>query len=79
MRTAPGVETLGREVAMRFPLIGSATLFSLYLAFKFLDPATVNIIIAVYFCLIGCAALTATFAPLVHLVTPAKLREITYV
>jgi len=49
---------------MQFPLMGSASLFSLYLAFKFFDKEYVNLLISLYFCAIGCLALTVTCAPL---------------
>jgi hypothetical protein len=58
-------ETLRKEDAMQFPLLGSASLFSLYLAFKFLDKELVNLLIGVYFCAVGCVALTATISPTV--------------
>jgi len=73
----PRVDTLGKEEAMQFPLVGSATLFSLYLAFKFLNPETVNVVIAVYFCLMGCAALTVTFLPLFTSLSPENVKDIT--
>ena len=59
----PQYETLSSQDAMQFPLLGSASLFGLYLAFKYFDKDTVNLVISVYFCLVGLAALTATFGP----------------
>jgi minor histocompatibility antigen H13 len=41
-------ETLRAEDAYQFPLIGSVSLFSLYLAFKFLDDSLVNFMIAYF-------------------------------
>jgi len=58
----PQYETLRTQDAMQFPLVGSCSLFGLYLAFKYFDKDTVNLVISVYFCLVGLAALTATFA-----------------
>jgi Signal peptide peptidase len=58
-------ETLRREDALQFPIIGSISLFSLYLCFKFLDKDLVNLIIGGYFGLVGCVAMTMTFAPAV--------------
>ena len=55
---------------MQFPLLGSASLFSLYLAFKFFDRNVVNMIISVYFGLVGCAALTVTFSPILGAMLP---------
>ena len=56
--------------AMQFPLLGSASLFSLYMAFKFFDRSVVNMIISVYFGLVGCAALTVTFSPILGAMLP---------
>ena len=58
-------ETLRQEDAYQFPLLGSASLLSLYLAFKFLDKDWVNFLISFYFCAVGCFALYATLASLV--------------
>lgn len=60
----PQGETLRKEDAMQFPLIGSVSLLSLYLAFKFLDKELVNFLISFYFCAVGCLAMTATVSPL---------------
>lgn len=66
----PAYETLRTKDAMQFPLLGSASLFGLYLAFKFFDKETVNLIISVYFCLVGLVALTATFGPVLESLGP---------
>jgi len=57
-------ETLTKEDAMSFPIIGSVSLFSLYLAFRFLDRSLVNLLIGCYFCVLGTFSLTASSAPL---------------
>jgi Signal peptide peptidase len=57
-------ETLRKEDAYQFPLLGSVSLFSLYLAFKFLDKDLVNFLIGFYFCAVGCVALFATLSSL---------------
>lgn len=59
----PPVETLSKSDAYQFPLVGSCSLFGLYLAFKYFDKDLVNLLIGGYFCLAGCLALTATGAP----------------
>lgn len=69
----PQYETLRAQDAMQFPLLGSASLFGLYLAFKYFDKETVNLIISVYFCLVGLAALTATLAPVLESVGPSAV------
>jgi minor histocompatibility antigen H13 len=68
-------ETLRKEDAYHFPLVGSASLFSLYLAFKYLDKDLVNLLIGGYFCVVGCLALTMTFAPFLLASSPSALRR----
>eukprot|EP00559_Dactyliosolen_fragilissimus_P007558 CAMPEP_0184855460 /NCGR_PEP_ID=MMETSP0580-20130426/706_1 /TAXON_ID=1118495 /ORGANISM="Dactyliosolen fragilissimus" /LENGTH=400 /DNA_ID=CAMNT_0027349975 /DNA_START=57 /DNA_END=1259 /DNA_ORIENTATION=- len=60
-------ETLRKEDAMKFPIFGSMSLFSLYLAFKFFDKETVNLIISAYFGLIGCFAISAVVSDVISL------------
>ena len=62
-----------KEDAMQFPILGSASLFSLYLAFKFLDRDVVNLIISIYFVGVGCLALTVTFAPAIQRILPSSI------
>jgi len=71
----PQYETLTSKDAMQFPLLGSASLFGLYCAFKFFDKETVNLIISVYFSLVGVAALTATLGPTLESVGPKFLAK----
>jgi hypothetical protein len=61
---APQTETLRAEDAYQFPLLGSVSLFSLYLAFKFLDKDLVNFLIGFYFSTVGCLAVYATLSSL---------------
>ncbi len=61
----PASETLRAEDAMQFPIVGSCSLFGLYCAFKFFDKETVNLILSVYFALMGCGAVTATASPVI--------------
>jgi minor histocompatibility antigen H13 len=68
-------ETLRKEDAMSFPIVGSLSLFSLYLAFKYLDKDIVNLLIGVYFAVVGCAALTMTLSPLFDIVCPISLKK----
>jgi hypothetical protein len=68
-------ETLRAEDAYQFPLVGSVSLFSLYLAFKFLDDSLVNFMIGAYFAVVGCLALTMTVAGPVSRVTPAAFQR----
>lgn len=68
-----GYETLKASDAAQFPIFGSASLFGLYCAFKYFDKDTVNLIISVYFCCVGCAALTASFSPVIESLGPKVL------
>jgi minor histocompatibility antigen H13 len=65
----PQYETLRLGEAMQFPLLGSASLFSLYMAFKYFDKETVNLIISFYFCLVGLVACTSTLGPIIEYTT----------
>ena len=62
----PQYETLRLGEAMQFPLLGSASLFGLYMAFKYFDKDTVNLIISFYFCLVGLVACTSTLGPIIE-------------
>lgn len=66
-------ETMRKEDAYQFPLIGSLSLFSLYLAFKFLDPEHVNLVISIYFGIISTVAVGVTLAPVMERILPFKL------
>mmetsp|Transcript_4621 Transcript_4621/g.13330 ORF Transcript_4621/g.13330 Transcript_4621/m.13330 type:complete len:413 (-) Transcript_4621:1487-2725(-) len=68
-------ETLRAEDAYQFPLVGSASLFSLYLAVKYLGPELVNVLIAGYFGLVGVGALTMCLGSLLSLVTPKSMND----
>ena len=52
-------ETMQTRDALLFPVIGSVVLFSLYLVFKLIDKAYVNVVIKAYFFLFGCIVLTS--------------------
>lgn len=58
-------ETLTAADAYRFPFVGSAALFGLYAAFKYLDKYYVNLLLSAYFSVVGVFTLTTTLAPLV--------------
>ncbi|WFD05204.1 hypothetical protein MVES1_000532 [Malassezia vespertilionis] len=47
------LQSLSSDGAWAFPLIGSAVLFSLFLAFKYLNKELINLLIATYFTVIG--------------------------
>jgi len=64
-------ETISKEDAYKFPLVGSAALFSLYIAFKFFDKDIVNLILSFYFSVIGVFTLTNTLAPFMSQFIPS--------
>lgn len=57
-------DTISQEDAMKFPLIGSAVLFGLFLVLKFFDKSMVNLLLAVYFSALGAVSLQALIVPL---------------
>jgi minor histocompatibility antigen H13 len=73
-KTEPTVEreTLKASDAYQFPLVGSASLFGLYCAFKFLGKEWVNLLIGAYFGLIGTVAVAMTLAPVLVAMTPKR-------
>ncbi|KAJ2702426.1 hypothetical protein FB645_004287 [Coemansia sp. IMI 203386] len=66
-------EAVSTKDAYMFPVYGSASLFSLYLVFKYLNPEWVNYLLSGYFALIGTGALTQVGAHIVKGVTGLKL------
>ncbi|KAK4356471.1 hypothetical protein RND71_025442 [Anisodus tanguticus] len=58
VKPTPPSETMSSEHAMRFPLVGSAMLLSLFLLFKFLSKDLVNALLTCYFFVLGIAALS---------------------
>lgn len=69
------VETLKTEDAMQFPIMGSCSLFGLYLAFKFLGQDFVNLLIGGYFALVGCGALSLTIGPVMDKIAPQSMND----
>lgn len=52
---------MSNEHAMRFPLVGSAMLLSLFLLFKFFSKDLVNAVLTCYFFLLGILAFSYVF------------------
>ncbi|RYH30246.1 hypothetical protein EON65_05790 [archaeon] len=67
-------ETLSANDAYKFPFIGSAALLSLYIAFKYFDKDTVNLLLSLYFSLVGVLTLTGSLSKFVSqfLTNPAR-------
>ncbi|CAN4119764.1 unnamed protein product [Withania somnifera] len=75
VKPTPPSETMSNEHAMRFPLVGSAMLLSLFLLFKFLSKDLVNAVLTCYFFILGIAALSATLLPAIKRFLPKKWNE----
>ncbi|PKU59462.1 signal peptide peptidase 1 [Dendrobium catenatum] len=63
VKATPPSETMSNEHAMRFPLVGSAMLLSLFLLFKFVSKDLVNAVLTCYFFVLGIIAFSATLVP----------------
>mmetsp|Transcript_18937 Transcript_18937/g.53063 ORF Transcript_18937/g.53063 Transcript_18937/m.53063 type:complete len:355 (-) Transcript_18937:316-1380(-) len=63
VKPVPPTESMTKKDAMRFPLVGSAVLFSLFLAFKFLPKAWVNALLTAYIGGIAVVVLAGALAP----------------
>ncbi|XP_051134085.1 signal peptide peptidase-like isoform X2 [Andrographis paniculata] len=70
VKPTPPSETISNEHAMRFPLVGSAMLLSLFLLFKFVSKDLVNAVLTCYFFVLGTVALSATLLPAVKKFMP---------
>merc|ERR1719421_1660591 len=68
------VETVSSRDAMLFPFIGSAALFSLYVAYKFFGKYWVNLLLTTYISILGAVAVAETFVPVITPVFPAGMR-----
>lgn len=75
VKPTPPSESMSSEHAMRFPLVGSAMLLSLFLLFKFLSKDLVNAVLTCYFFVLGIAALSATLLPEIKNFLPTKWNE----
>ncbi|KAL8233143.1 hypothetical protein R6Q57_002921 [Mikania cordata] len=75
VKPTPPSETMSNEHAMRFPLVGSAMLLSLFLLFKFLSKDLVNAVLTCYFFVLGILALSATLLPAIRRFLPTKWNE----
>jgi len=60
---ASQVETVSRKDAMRFPLIGSAVLFGLYIVIKLVKKELLDALISVYFSLLGAFGVFGCLSP----------------
>lgn len=78
VKDTPPEESMTRKDALRFPLVGSAVLFGLFITFKVLPKNLVNLVLAGYFALLGVLALTATALPFIEQICPAHINKMSW-
>uniref|UniRef100_A0A4W3GFK6 Histocompatibility (minor) 13 n=1 Tax=Callorhinchus milii TaxID=7868 RepID=A0A4W3GFK6_CALMI len=66
-------ETITSRDAARFPIIASCTLFGLYLFFKIFSQEYINLLLSIYFFILGILALSHTLSPAMNRVYPTNL------
>ncbi|XP_062247285.1 minor histocompatibility antigen H13 isoform X1 [Platichthys flesus] len=66
-------ETITGRDAMRFPIIASCTLFGLYLFFKVFSQEYINMLLSLYFFVLGVLALSHTMSPLMSRIFPTSI------
>ncbi|MCJ8750347.1 hypothetical protein PDJAM_G00262990, partial [Pangasius djambal] len=66
-------ETITSRDAARFPIIASCTLFGLYLFFKIFSQEYINLLLSMYFFVLGILALSHTLSPFMNRCLPANL------
>ncbi|XP_048874482.1 minor histocompatibility antigen H13-like isoform X2 [Brienomyrus brachyistius] len=66
-------ETITSRDAARFPIIASCTLFGLYLFFKIFSQEYINLLLSMYFFVLGVLALSHTMSPLMNRIFPTSL------
>ncbi|XP_069572631.1 minor histocompatibility antigen H13 isoform X4 [Brachyistius frenatus] len=71
-------ETITSRDAARFPIIASCTLFGLYLFFKVFSQEYINLLLSVYFFVLGVLALSHTMSPLMSRIFPASIPDKQY-
>lgn len=75
IKSEPPTESMSKKDAYKFPLVGSVMLFGLFLAFKFLPKDIVNMVLTLYFILLGTLGLVATVDPLLGFSDADLLRK----
>ncbi|XP_027867350.1 minor histocompatibility antigen H13 isoform X2 [Xiphophorus couchianus] len=68
--SADAPETITSRDAARFPIIASCTLFGLYLFFKVFSQEYINLLLSVYFFVLGVLALAHTMSPAMSRIFP---------
>jgi len=72
------IESMSKKDAAMFPLIASCALFGLYIFFKIFSKEYINLLLALYFFVIGVLCVTNLLSPLVKLVMPASFPNSAY-
>lgn len=71
-------EQMTKRDALRFPIVGSAVLFGLFLSFKFLPKELVNTLLSVYLGFIACFVLKEAVEPYLRDYFPESVRRVKY-
>ncbi|XP_060935211.1 minor histocompatibility antigen H13-like [Limanda limanda] len=66
-------ENITSRDAARFPIIASCTLFGLYLFFKVFSQEYINMLLSIYFFVMGVLALSHTMSPLMSRIFPTSI------
>eukprot|EP00493_Phyllostaurus_siculus_P014930 UN15161 len=61
---------MSKKDAAMFPVIASCTLFGLYVVFKIFGEQYINMLLAIYFFVLGVLCLTNILSPLFNLFIP---------
>uniref|UniRef100_A0A8C3GLN0 Histocompatibility minor 13 n=1 Tax=Cairina moschata TaxID=8855 RepID=A0A8C3GLN0_CAIMO len=65
-------ETITSRDAARFPIVASCTLLGLYLFFKIFSQEYINLLLSMYFFVLGILALSHTISPMMNRLFPAN-------
>ncbi|XP_026580563.1 minor histocompatibility antigen H13-like [Pseudonaja textilis] len=65
-------ETITSRDAARFPIVASCTLLGLYLFFKIFSQEYINLLLSMYFFVLGILALSHTISPMMNKFFPAN-------
>lgn len=75
VKATPPAEQMTKKDALRFPIVGSFVLLSLFLAFKFLPKHLVNALLACYLGVIAVLVSTSAMVPYVQSYLPESFRN----
>nr|XP_039270897.1 minor histocompatibility antigen H13-like [Styela clava] len=71
-------ETITRSDAARFPIVASAMLFGIYIFFKIFSQEYINIVVGVYFLVLGVFATVHVLGPYISSWIPASFPNVPY-